>query len=130
MRLQSENRKATLPKVHQRRLVHFKPHSHRQFKPVSKPIQICPCKLGFRVRLLIWSGASVCVAEWRAVGACWAHNPEVDGSKPSSAIYFSHFFNATARDLSSFSLEKLAPDMELLWNTKLRTTAGYCRNSG
>ena len=33
-----------------------------------------------------------------AVGACWAHNPEVDGSKPSSAIFFSlllflfHFF--------------------------------------
>ena len=24
-----------------------------------------------------------------AVGACWAHNPEVDGSKPSSAIVFS-----------------------------------------
>ena len=23
-----------------------------------------------------------------AVGACWAHNPEVDGSKPSSAILF------------------------------------------
>ena len=23
-----------------------------------------------------------------AVGACWAHNPEVDGSKPSSANFF------------------------------------------
>ena len=26
-----------------------------------------------------------------AVEACWAHNPEVDGSKPSSAIY--HFLS-------------------------------------
>ena len=29
-----------------------------------------------------------------AVGACWAHNPEVDGSKPSSAnIFFFPIFN-------------------------------------
>ena len=27
-----------------------------------------------------------------AVGACWAHNPEVDGSKPSSATDFFSFF--------------------------------------
>ena len=28
-----------------------------------------------------------------AVGACWAHNPEVDGSKPFSAINVLLFFN-------------------------------------
>jgi len=28
------------------------------------------------------------VAEWRAVEACWAHNPEVRGSKPHSANYY------------------------------------------
>ena len=28
-----------------------------------------------------------------AVGACWAHNPEVDGSKPFSATFF--FLNIT-----------------------------------
>ena len=26
------------------------------------------------------------------MGACWAHNPEVDGSKPSSAKLFFTFF--------------------------------------
>ena len=32
-----------------------------------------------------------------AVGACWAHNPEVDGSKPSSAnfFFFDHAFFIT-----------------------------------
>ena len=31
-----------------------------------------------------------CVKQSGAVGACWAHNPEVvDGSKPSSASFFS-----------------------------------------
>ena len=32
-----------------------------------------------------------------AVGACWAHNPEVDGSKPFSAMFFFPFpFNVLA----------------------------------
>ena len=26
------------------------------------------------------------------MGACWAHNPEVDGSKPSSAIFYYHCY--------------------------------------
>ncbi|KAG8232998.1 hypothetical protein J437_LFUL013662, partial [Ladona fulva] len=29
-----------------------------------------------------------------AVEACWAHNPEVRGSKPRSAILFISFFNS------------------------------------
>ena len=48
------------------------------------------------------SSTSTCIVEkkWAtdsgeqsgAVGACWAHNPEVDGSKPSSARNVSFFF--------------------------------------
>ena len=33
-----------------------------------------------------------CVQQSGAAEACWAHNPEVDGSKPSSATSFSSFF--------------------------------------
>ena len=63
-----------------------------------------------------------------AVEACWAHNPEVDGSKPSSASLFK-ILSWCVFIFLYYNLQ-LPPDMDQLWNTKLRTTAGYCRNSG
>ena len=42
------------------------------------------------------------------MGACWAHNPEVDGSKPSSAIIFSSsivFLSTTNSELWSLRIQ-------------------------
>ena len=65
-----------------------------------------------------------------AVGACWAHNPEVDGSKPSSANFFFSKRNTFSLRFILFPSLQLPQDLELVWNRKLRTTAGFCRNSG
>jgi hypothetical protein len=51
------------------------------------------------------------------VGACWAHNPEVDGSKPSSAIFFS-FFTHTSTHGQDYNDPK-----QLLSPSNIDTTA-------
>ena len=60
--------------------------------------------MSFESKQLI--SAQETVKQSGAVGACWAHNPEVDGSKPSSATdFFSFFFFSFPlllfRDISS-----------------------------
>ena len=39
-----------------------------------------------------------------AVEACWAHNPEVEGSKPSSAMMFNMLTVSSVDSLSTFLL--------------------------
>ena len=58
-----------------------------------------------------------------AVGACWAHNPEVDGSKPSSAIFlffFLHFCFITCDILGSHyhSNRVSSPNIEMCEGTR------------
>ena len=53
-----------------------------------------------------------------AVGACWAHNPKVDGSKPSSAktvgFYFC-VFRIITNNLKTIELQQISFFMFLLY---------------
>ena len=80
---------------------------HHHLQPFSYHLTYChhhfltPCynnsiKIQNHIKCYLWHHQ-----QSGAVGACWAHNPEVDGSKPSSAKNFFFFFSPYLFSLSS-----------------------------
>ena len=64
-----------------------------------------------------WKYASIFSKQSGAVGACWAHNPEVDGSKPSSARnFFTKFFGPFPNPTS---LPLYSPGLFCKWRVRV-----------
>ena len=57
------------------------------FRAYTSTQFVCSCKIIFYISYKFYT----IIKQSGAVEACWAHNPEVSGSKPFSAMYFRYY---------------------------------------